>query len=428
MTEEILQELYVGKIKELKEIESLIGKARSRYMGETYTGGMIIFSKEFEKINRLFEDLFGFKNFSLLIDGTSIINAYTRPIAYAIDIAPQFRLQKNLMVSNTGFKYKKEAGYCCIVYITTGMLLNKAFSNAEIVAMILHEIGHNFQSVLNDTHYYFTDCIGAMRFLAVFLEQYVQYGPVKASIDTIGFAAQSSNFAKDFLIKLTDLSVKSPMILSAIGGINLIKSVLIDLNINMSYVVNLFMRHITLPATFVASILKRLFNPLGRSAEQIADSFATIYGYGPDLSSAFNKISEKGAGIEMQNLLYSCPILGQLIASYDLSTEILLTGIDEHPPFISRIGLVKANLTRELKDTSLDPKMKQKILNDIKLVESEMNDYKNLAKIYDYNPRGINASWYVFIYEFTKGDQRQNKVSQRIMGNINKINSNMRLH
>lgn len=427
MTEQFLHELYVGKTKELEEIESLIGKARSKYMGKTYTGGRITFSDEFEKINRSFENLFGFSNFALALDNTSMVNAYTMPIAYSVDIAPQYRLKKNLTLSNGGFKYNKDAKYCCIVYITSGMFLNKDFTNGEILSMILHEIGHNFQSVLNDAHYYLTDIQSVFRALVIFIDEFSKYGPVVATTNTTEFITKSSNFVKTLDIKLSSMIAQIPGLSTVLGMIGVIRAIFKDMNINIFYVLNLLGKYSSLPITFVGSILSKILNPLGKSGEQVADSFATIYGYGPELSSAFNKISKKGYGIKAEDAIYKTPVIGTMVAGYNLPFEILLSAFDEHPAFLQRIQLVKANLTRELNDSNLDPKMRQKILEDLKNVEIAIKDYEKLSKSATYNPRAINAAWYVFISDYTNQEDKQKKVSEKIMGNIDRINANLKL-
>lgn len=141
MLDQILQELYVGKTPELLEVEKLIGKIRSSNTEATFLTSPT-YSKDMEKINRIFEDFFGFEVFSLMVDRATYQNAYTIPISIAIDITPQYRLKNNLLATDKGFKYKKEAGYCCIVHIYNNLFFDNRYSDA-----IMRDIDNTFNSV-----------------------------------------------------------------------------------------------------------------------------------------------------------------------------------------------------------------------------------------------------------------------------------------
>ena len=54
------------------------------------------------------------------------------------------------------FKFKKEAGYAAIVCIYAGLIFNPNYSTEEIMAIIMHEIGHNFQEAISGVNLWFT--------------------------------------------------------------------------------------------------------------------------------------------------------------------------------------------------------------------------------------------------------------------------------
>ena len=132
----IIQEVYFGRIPEIEEIFQEFVKLRTDYMA-IRTGKN---SKQIAKIEKLIEHFFGFKAFSLDIVNNNSPNAYTYPVASSIDINPVNYIE----TTSKGYRFKKEANVATISMITTGLFTNKAFSNEEVFATFLHEIGHSF--------------------------------------------------------------------------------------------------------------------------------------------------------------------------------------------------------------------------------------------------------------------------------------------
>lgn len=95
-------------------------------------------------MSRLLADEFGFKELYITVIAGNERNAITPPISYAIECMPLFRLKKNLYVDKNSMKFKPESGYVLTMSIYSGLLLSDDFSDAEIMAVLLHEIGHNF--------------------------------------------------------------------------------------------------------------------------------------------------------------------------------------------------------------------------------------------------------------------------------------------
>ena len=113
--------------------------------------------------------------------------------------------------------------------------------------------------------------------------------------------------------------------------------------------------------------------------EKFADSFATIYGYGPALSSALKKIEGLRGKIEdKQNGMFS--YISGMIA---LGTEFLF---DDHPNLVSRMNLVINNLEHEMNNNkSLDRKTKADLNRQIKETKAMMKQYMNLEKSSKYD-------------------------------------------
>ena len=78
----IVQEVYIGRVPEIEDIFNEFKELRHTYAAWK-TGNT---SKRTAKIEKMIEDFWGFKAFSLDIDPSSSPNAFTYPVATSIDI------------------------------------------------------------------------------------------------------------------------------------------------------------------------------------------------------------------------------------------------------------------------------------------------------------------------------------------------------
>lgn len=422
-----LYEVYFGKQPELRKIESLIGKARNKFMGSNYIGGAKINSlKEITDINKALEDFFGFEIFALTIIPSNIMNAMTMPLSMAIDIAPQYRLKKNLIADSSGFKFNKEAKYCCTVFIYSGLLLNKDFSDAEILALILHEIGHNFQTVLNKNLYYFTDATMILRYISIFLSEFLQtYNPIGSATVVINTLASSSNVFKAFSAKVDAIARKSfPNILILSGMFMAVRGAISDTINDIMWLFMEITKYGSLPISIVGQIIRKITNPLGKTGEQVSDTFAAAYGYSAELSSSLTKFESGKTGNNVKDFVYDIPLFGTIVAAYDLPYDIIVTAFDEHDPAIKRMALLKSGLETELKRADIAPKLRDKIKDDIGAMDIELTKYKKLSE--STIPKATKLAWYRYLFEFT-GDSKEAKKAVKINKDMTDIYDSIKL-
>ena len=79
-------ENYIGKTKELQEIEKQLSIVRKKRMGTYVLDNKINLDKDMLKLNRMIEQYFGFGTFSLNIIGVPVENAFTCPIDMRYDV------------------------------------------------------------------------------------------------------------------------------------------------------------------------------------------------------------------------------------------------------------------------------------------------------------------------------------------------------
>ena len=184
-----LQEMYFGKSNSLLAIEDYINKIKLKYKDkykEMYTDKAkfreLLRDPILKKIGETIKNAFGFNDVAFTVSMSKTPNAYTIPFAsdenYNIYDGDQNKVtidkfKASIIIDNKGFHYDKRKFVSnFLVCVTLGMLFR--FDTGGIVAILLHEIGHNFCKAIVDKKLYSNraDEIFADRFVAMY-----GYGP-----------------------------------------------------------------------------------------------------------------------------------------------------------------------------------------------------------------------------------------------------------
>lgn len=393
-----INEAYIGKTGPLLEIERQIGRLRAKYMGKTFGADEVNDDIELIKLNRMFEKFTGFNPFCLGVTTENVFNAYTFPVGSKLDIPVD--LSKDIKVSSKEFKMDPKKEYCLITFIYSGLLFSDKFTDGEILAVILHEIGHNFAGgVIPQLG--FLDLIYKIdSFIITVLTCGI------AGVSTTNYGTKVMQNIKQSLMKnkfiniVTRTFVNFKSIMAFINqSINALFSVfnIIDLSFITTYIQNVAMQCLYNPAT----ILYRL---LGYPSENFADQYATMYGYGPELNSALHKMSYHNPS-DIKEAIESIPLIGALQGLQETLFFIIISPIDPHPTTPRRLKLSIETLEEELKDSKIDPKVKKRVLADIKKLQAQAKEYSDLSEnCADANM--IRKIYYGFVYEVLGGDIR----------------------
>ena len=408
----VLNEAYFGKSDLMREMEDVIGDIRSRYksMKDMDADQSVV------RFNRLMEKQFGMNVFTLHIDHQNIKNAYTFPISTRFDIAFSNGLKNKVEKNNkTGFRFKEGNCFCIYCCIYAGLLTDKNITNGEILAIILHEVGHNFaDAVNNDIRIYNRDNIQAYHnyivttmYLLICISVY--YGIIAVvggtpAVIALGVAAAGSvtaKISKDQQInnntnKQTTKDAKSREKKNIFRGFgDAVSSKFKDFG--------MFMVELSSRLSFggfnkITSLLlsNADIKPAGKQEakqnEMVADKFATINGYGIEIHSALEKmIGERSAAEKAVDTL---PIIGAMMnKSYDNMVDVFMR-FDEHPKASQRIRTSIEALEFELNNKKCDPKLKAELQAQVKQLKAmEENAVKKwLEKTTDpkFNKDGFN--------------------------------------
>lgn len=246
------------------------------------------------------------------------------------------------------------------------LMRDKSFSNEELAAVLLHEVGHLFT--------------------------YFEYlGTLVYTSHVIGAVAKSV-YGIDSYDKRIDTLVEAEKVL----GVD------IDNKERIAATPNKRMRSLMAQSVLISTIAQKSRSDTGyniyemRSCEQLADQFTTRHGAGKDLVFALDKMYrrywDKSTMNTAEYTVFECIKLILFMAGLFLFpitlTVYLLTAnptrkIYDDPE--ARVKLLKQQMLQQLKDKNIDAIKKRQILADIEaveLVQSTLDDKRSLMELF----------------------------------------------
>lgn len=353
-------EVYFGKNKYLISAEKVLAEVRWEYQESK---DKVNFSKEISTFNRLIEKAFGFEAFSLIIDHSGALNAYTYPLGLVID-APNMN---DINADSKGFKMDNIEGSTIVVYVNSGLFFNRDITDGELMAIIMHEIGHNFQTAISPISRGFSYINRATSLVLL---------PLIFLLNPQAGINKFKGTRRWYYGLIDKLKRENNSIYAIIDG--------------FSYITKKIIGVIGVTADFVLSFLAMLAGPVipvpdvntlinfinsfgGVKDESIADNFATAYGYGPELTSALGKMERKSGGMVDREVIRGIPFIG---IWYDLClfpTNVMNSIVDPHPNKAHRIKSQIDMLKEEANKSELDKKVKAKINREINTLEEQLD-------------------------------------------------------
>ena len=398
----VLNEAYFGKTKGVLKIEKAIGALRHKYMEQSFSKDINL-DPGIDDICRAIEDAFGFGLVQFEVCIEAGINAFTMPIGTSVDA----RGSKYMEVDTTnGYRYNKQANFAALLYITSGLFLNEAFTDAEITAIMLHEIGHNFTTSAIDYN-------GNLNVL----------NNVLVGLYTFGvYTVASTNVVKRASINLNNYMAKTFRRLAEVY--NSFKSVIGT----WSYIIaeylkfGEFVNGITMPfSTMVTTIASNVWSITMRYAlfptrfltgyddERFADSFATMYGYGPEMQTALEKLHDRKYSVyAMDKFISESPLIANYIDLFKLPVLFIIYAFDEHPELPARMKNACTQIEYDLKNHHFRPAMKARIKHDLKVMQANLAKYEKINTDVTENPKAIREMYYQWLLENFDGDLKHN--------------------
>lgn len=421
----VYDEAYFGKTKEFKQMEDCIQKLKDEYQDSVLHLGNIENTHEWKKLRELLEDKFGFYSLSLILKRDSLPNACTYPVSCTIDGAAQM---SKYAVVDKGLKYNKNCKCCTLVYVTDTLFFNEKLTSAEVLSVLLHEIGHNFDEVCYK-HLCAFNVIDSI-FYAVFVLINNPLHFYEAFLMFTGGRRIYSQFMN---------SIQGCMLwvfFDFIGN-------LVSIPIGIAYKIFL---PIIKPIIYGISTIYNIIDPLapfilacdGYQKEQFADKFVAIHGYGPEYASAMGKLEDEINNLGITWGINRIPIIAHFYQALAVATSFLgKSRLDPHPDYAARMMAIMNVIETDLdKDKSIDAKTKQQAKKDIARIRQNVKDYLDDAK--DENSFGDDVQkayqrWLLNMYPgkgdirsslYPDNDQKINQALEEIRTRKNKLTYN----
>ena len=409
---EFLDEMYVGETDFIKRLTAEVSKARAPYVGKLKKP--IKGNKDFIKIGDMIAEEFGFYAVTFMVPYNVSMNAFTYPITMNIDSS--IIDQKPKFFKDKGLKYdEKMSKLCIIVAVTAGVWFNPEFTDREVVAAILHEVGHSFVTQSNRS----IDIIESNRIGLAFAMYYkmvlslfimmITKDPklvIPSLVMNVKNIINSSNKGKEIINQVSKELASHPLF----KGFNSVSAIaeyiyrtLFQIITEICVLFNGPIKLLTMPIHLINKILEpitdKTLTAIGRSQEYLSDSFATMYGMGPEISSFLTKIefSSKASGSQVDRIISEIPIVGALHRSLDIPILLMINTVNTHPSTPARINKILDELNKELKNSDLSPKTKDEIKKNIKELEKIKDECLNIPIKNKYDAEHVKRLWIQFL-------------------------------
>lgn len=274
-----------------------------------------------------------------------------------------------------GVQFKPGCRYSMRMFISPYMFMDNgeySLTGGEILAIILHEIGHNFYvGPIREFGATFIAAATQADLIAVIIGFMVR----DAILETTGLIDESlpSNVKR----ALTRISNVVGTFTGPLAALDRIRILIINTILGAIITLVVLARIMMLPLMIVPNFLKY-------DSEKYSDSFAAAYGYAAEISSALIKINH----IQVPYLSGIKPVqsaLDFIFGLYRMQTGLIMALLDEHPNYVGRVNNTIAYMEAAGNDIK-DPKVKKEYeaqMRSLRALKDEILSYRgnNLIKV-----------------------------------------------
>ena len=397
-----INEVYFGRTPGITRCFNAFCDFRSKYVGRGFINAIRHIDIDHDKDLKIFckemEREFGLDSFSFVIKNDPTLNMYTYPIFFKANRKPK----DNVEITKTGYKFKKDIDMSIIIGCTTGFILNEKYSDEQIFAAVLHEVGHNFQEYLNGNVHSLHSAIGLVQIISDIINLLSGNIMVVQNLKTYLFNSDPSHRALSKWFNSVTSDTDRNNIYSYFnfvrGILQLPSNLLADVILVPLYpVLKILSGYVSILNKM--SLVGAVVATHGYLGEVIADNFASYYGFGEALATALDQMESGFLSAKLQHI----PLIGHIYNFMMLPGDLLLSLGDVHPSNAARAYDVLQSMKYDLQDPSLSPELKKKLATEIEHYEKTMN------KIYDDKSRIQNAQVIQGIFDkaiFTGGSMR----------------------
>lgn len=277
------------------------------------------------------------------------------------------------------------------------------------MAIILHEIGHNFshkKSAFVSVNGIFTSsCI----VLLLLIEICTRGIPSSSTIST---ALRATNSGKQIVIAVNKAVNSNDQYAYIITFFEAASNIYGDLRRIVNYPLMPVKQLMHLPVYVIMSLIRTLMHPIRTIArwedERIADNFATMHGYGPALATGLEKLPKANP---MYGVMHNdtVPMIGWMYDILNIPVMWVLHMFDEHPTTVSRRKEQYNYILSEMKKEGISKKTTDELKKELEKMDRDMQIMEDNAK--QFKGTAVQDMYNTLMDKLVRGDDIRTYIS-----------------
>lgn len=360
----VMNETFVGK-EPVRDIQKAMDKIREKYMANIR--GKLNNTPEDRALEAAIKDLFGFRMVDVFWSDSASIRGGPCTVPNAVIFhngpAKSYTYGKN----QKGF-YDKDHELHCVIHMNSSIFDKAGLTSEEAVAVLLHEIGHNFDyspySILNTWFEVFMIVINAL----------------KMNWKVVINAASNYTFKElgpSVLVRMMNIDTVIADIVPPFRYVSkFFNTIHGGLSAFGTAVLSPLIFLVAVPTQLINSPFRYILNFFTRKKERYADSFAAMYGYAAEQATALDKLINDASGVD--GVAYNIPVLKSLYDLSRLNNEIIAAAMGDHESNQKRVMNMMDMMKEDLKDPNLSPALKKELRIRYDNCVKTYNDMLNL--------------------------------------------------
>jgi hypothetical protein len=349
---QVFMEAYYGKLPEFVKIESCFNEIIKKARIEKYKSNPNKYPEN-KEIQKLFCKIFGFKKMILYWIPSDTLNAFTVTVSsYMLFGESKDFIEKR---SDRGF-YDTSGKSVLTVYAYTGLLNESTnMDGNEVLAILLHEIGHNFDYSRFHMIEFLTDAILTLGISTVDPMTHKTIGDLNDV--KLDYMDEVKKEYDDLYKKPKERKKKAEEYNKAL-----------DKYLNKGLFRKSVIYTLTTLLAVPFSIPMQFFDLGYHKGEQFADSFATSYGYGNELISGLGKLRNSPVPLKEGKVINVFRDL------YTLSEEIFLGMYECHGTNQERCKETIKKIKADIKSGDYPPELHDDLVAQLEKMEAQYHE------------------------------------------------------
>lgn len=395
-----LNEYYFGGNSALTKAEGCLERLKNDFLNPmTATQDFTVHPANIE-LKKCLCEVFGFEDILLDMTVTGTPAIFTLPVRLDFDtVKDNLKGSKYLTTNKYGIAFTKKAHCVPFIKFNPSVFLTMKFTAREALAVILHEIGHNFFP-RETKRSVFMGLMATTRIMNYVLScadagKPVDYNHIASAILV---EVYPYNVAISGLNVISNFLRKNPVTKPVVTFLNLALEAFLVAKHEMEALDALLIIFQDLGGSWARTlnsyVLRNAFNILSfgwidnvflsYANEKFSDNFATSYGYGPDLVTALGKLEQYfidsgyTASTVLSEIVKKDPSgsLRFALTVCSLPKMVLSHALmDCHPDTDARVIDQLKMLRSELNRQDLKPQTRKMLMDDLQKMETAHNRY-----------------------------------------------------